>query len=268
MNGATGLPVIAVLCLLLTCSGCTSSDRMTQELAGERLVAVAYGDSNTQAWAPSGTGPFPTGWGVGREEQYLAILLRRADAAEDVRFEDLEPWPVEDPRSVRDDRVLVGDDLALVNAGVASATLRDVLALERATPFMSRARVLIVFCGTNDILQARTVAASMGDLREILDDAAGVGAVPIVCSVPPYNGSPEFVAAAGALNNAIRSECRRRGVAFVNLGRVLDKNRDEVNDFPLDGTDMLHFSAEGHEAIASAIPLEEAIAASTRGPEQ
>jgi lysophospholipase L1-like esterase len=221
------------------------------------LAGAAWGERRPRAYAPKGPGDIylalgdSLAWGAGLEDraaQSYPALLHRAMAAEGA--------------------------IELANLGFPGETSGSFTArqLPRALELIAAARreglrvsPITLDIGGNDLRNVErapaaereaAVAAARQTIARALDalrDAAGPDAdIAIMTYYNPYGGDPGLEGGDAywveRLNDAIREEAARRGVAVADVYPAFTGGRFYTHTFILAGD--IHANAQGHELIA------------------
>lgn len=101
-----------------------------------------------------------------------------------------------------------------LNAGIPGNTTAQMLARIDSDVLAYQPAIVIVMGGTNDLRHHQAPLAILRRLDVMIDKARIVGAVPVLCTIPPRNGYGKQVL---ALNAEIRKYAARDNVALLDL---------------------------------------------------
>lgn len=219
----------AALLLLLGCVGCTQLDSnsqrgMAEDRSGIRTAPVRYtalGDS--------------TGIGLGARSGggYVDRLFAKIDQTH--------------PNS------------HLVNLSVPWATTAHVLNKQVPSVSATRATLVSVSIGINDVLQGRSELEFEENYEQILSQLEKLDAVTVVVNLPDITAAPELLRSPDAsievrvrsFNKRIETIANKRGLPLVDLyGLTRDSLRSRSEFFSADG---MHPSDAGYQLWADAM---------------
>lgn len=157
----------------------------------------------------------------------------------DENYSGVPPYPV-NLQQLRPDRNIIIEGGGGADTGDGLSDIGGVL--ERRKPGQ-----VIIFYGTNDILNSRSRTKAAENIRAMVQAAKAGGAIPITCTLPGTSkGHMNFQGSVNELNALIKQLATEEGVTCVDLGILFDSRRDEL--IP----DERHPGAEGLALIAQA----------------
>ena len=140
----------------------------------------------------------------------------------------------------------------VLNHGVMGQTSGKILKRFLRQSRDTKADVVVVLAGVNDLYRVETADTVKANLKKIYDAALAMPAKVVACTVLPYNRSTDEVKQAmSEVNGWIREYSRKRGLIFCDTFSVVS---DPKNPGNLAGTpDGLHPDVEGYRKMGEAI---------------
>ena len=150
------------------------------------------------------------------------------------------------------------------NAGISGNTSTQMLARfdTDVTPYLPG--TVHLMCGTNDVLASFTLATMQSNVRAIVGKIRGIGAVPVLCTIPPCASTttPQRLVL-WQFNQWIRRYSQVQGITLLDLYRVLANPALAGGMLPAYDLDGTHPNVLGQMAMAAyAAPI---LAARTPG---
>jgi acyl-CoA thioesterase I len=142
-------------------------------------------------------------------------------------------------------------DLTVHNLGVRGDTTSAVLARWRQEGarrwFPGADNRLVIAMGANDVGQGVSLARTRLNLANVVDDAASEGLQPFVVGPSPW-ADHSWHGALGAVADAQRDVCERRGIPFVDCFEPLRTHEQWFAD--LEAGDGIHPGQAGYGLLA------------------
>jgi lysophospholipase L1-like esterase len=155
-------------------------------------------------------------------------------------------------------------DWTVLNRGINGQRSDQILERFERDVAREAPRFAVILAGVNDIYQGLPLDFITRNLAKMYDMALGCGAVPIGCTVLPYNTMSRGQAEErNQLNRWVEAESRRRGILFCDTAKAVANptNPDRLAGSP----DGLHPDPEGYRKMAQAVSqtIEESMRNST-----
>ncbi len=148
------------------------------------------------------------------------------------------PWS-----GLDENQKLTAGDWSLCDAGISGDTTAEMLtrfdsdALGHATDY------IVIFGGTNDAIQSIPTATTTANIDAMVAKAITAGKVPVLCTIPPYNGGTQ---AQRDLVSALNAWVLARGLAVIDFYAVLVTEGTQTSEYLSDG---IHPTITGHELM-------------------